>query len=1072
MPVLDKTVIESVHDILTLHGLKLTDSHSDLSRGRRFNHIEVDSKVELCVEALGEVVSLLARDDVGPVEADRGELARALLPTVLRIAATMMRDRNREEGIPNEDPLLRKLICVLLDMVRQMSEEQYTVVMRSLDAEGAGRGHTLLTDALALMMALLQRPVFRPHWADMLHLQHYVMLHALRLLATTLRENLTSITVSEEVEQEAVGAVHATMIEWFGAVGAVAASPPLQLEALPAARRQRALVLYGDIRRQAAALMADMWFSLEDHKRFFITHLVGTFLEVSFLRDEEVRNTTIPLFFDMMQTEYKYTAESGEGNLRSLENELIDKLDVLAEAGRGDAAWRARFVSLCGALAHASPLRVPAAALVAAAARQLDALLRYRAAAPPRRVHLVPGVLRFYEEIERPHMYIRYVHRLAAMHCAGARWAEAALALQLHAKLLAWSDEPLPPRLRHPDRADRDRTHLDLKIYLYEEISSLLDRGQQWELAVRCTRELVGVYERRARGYAALAALHETLARLYRAPLTHARLRAVYFRVRYLGGGFPDHMQNPKGFVFRGNEGDMLHNFKERMLEEWPEAEVLLKLDEPGNDITMSEGQYLQINAVTPIMDEKWRALLGKSVDDHLVRSYYEHNNVKKFHFSRPFHKTDDAITELTEGKKEDLMRANEFATRWLERTELEISDTLPGILQWFPVVSTRTYWVCPLEVAVETMLQTNDQLKTTILEASDDSAPLHPLSMRLQGILDSAVQGGLIHYKLAFLTPEYEARRPEHAALLQKLRDLISDQVPLLKYGLEVHARRNPQRDLHDHLVKCFRDRMSEFESGSPVSPEVVLRARDDAERHLPHAQAPARLSDVSAGNGTTPKSKSKLNSALNWTRRDSSSGTLTPRHKKRSRKNFSIQSETSLQSSGSQWYTSNSPNANSHAHAHAHNSAGAINNAIISAINTALNNNVLDAPFLPLKELRQELVTERPPRAEAGRLSQRTSFITNSEPPSNRDSLGTTDSNQDEEEPPPLPQKQHKTLEADADNNNTPRHNYDLVLAPRNSYLYQSRRRETQLPLLPLLPDNEKAPTPPPKKRYQNNV
>lgn len=53
-------------------------------------------------------------------------------------------------------------------------------------------------------------------------------------------------------------------------------------------------------------------------------------------------------------------------------------------------------------------------------------------------------------------------------------------------------------------------------------------------------------------------------------------------------------------------------------------------------------------------------------------------------------------------------------------------------------------------------------------------------------GILDSAVQGGLIHYKLAFLSAAYEARRPEHAPLIQRLRDLIADQVPLLKYGKE----------------------------------------------------------------------------------------------------------------------------------------------------------------------------------------------------------------------------------------------------------------------------------------------
>lgn len=57
------------------------------------------------METLGEVVSLLARDDVGPVAADRGELARSLLPTVLRIANNIMKDRNKEDGTPHDDLL-------------------------------------------------------------------------------------------------------------------------------------------------------------------------------------------------------------------------------------------------------------------------------------------------------------------------------------------------------------------------------------------------------------------------------------------------------------------------------------------------------------------------------------------------------------------------------------------------------------------------------------------------------------------------------------------------------------------------------------------------------------------------------------------------------------------------------------------------------------------------------------------------------------------------------------------------------------------------------------------------------
>ncbi|XP_047512323.1 dedicator of cytokinesis protein 1 isoform X2 [Pieris napi] len=1025
--------------------------------------------VELCVDTLGEVVTLLARDDVGPVEADRGVLARALLPTVLKIAVTMMRERGRDETIANDDPLLRKLICVLLDMVRQMSEEQYTTVMKTVEAEGTGRSDSLAHDALAMMTSLLQRPVFRSYWADMLHLQHYIMMHALRLLSRMLRDSLSTL---DETDTDSVSAVHSTLAEWFSTVGLVASSSPLQLESVPATRKHRVVMLYGDIRRSAATLAAEMWYSLGDHKRYFIPQLVGPFLEVSFLNDEEVRNTIIPLFFDMMQTDFRRTQEIyGEGNLRTFENELIDKLDVLAEAGRGDAGWRARFVSLCGAMCNQSTeLRNCGSTLVAAAARQLDALLQYRAAPTSHRMYLITSVLRFYEQIERPHMYIRYVHRLAAMHRSSQHWAEAGLTLQLHAKLLEWSHTALPPRLRHPASPDSHLTHLDLKIFLYEEMARLLESGRQWEAAVEVIKELVLVHEQNALDYTALADLHELLASLYRATLHQTRLPNSYFRVRYLGKGFPPHLLTPKGFVYRGNECDMLHNFKERMLDEWPEAEVLLKLDEPGEDITESDGQYLQINAVTPVISEKWAHLVNKPIDERILQ-YYEHNNVNKFIFSRPVYKNDDG--DLISGK--DVSGAKEFASRWIERTEVEISDKLPGILRWFPVIASRTYLVSPLEVAVETMSNTNRQLKRVILETKNTNAILHPLTMRLQGILDPQVQGGLVNYELAFFTASYEARHPEHSGLLQQLKDLIADQVPLLKFGLEVHASRDPDKKMHALLVKRFHEiqqkveqnfgrRISEFDTLSEASSEVQLRAnlRDSSDIDS-RSLATNRMSDISTGNEST--SKSKFISAFNRTR-ISSSGTLTPRHKKRSRK-----SEVSIQSSGSQWYTSATTNG-------VNNS---INSAITSAIASAFNNNlnsvsspnIVDSAVSPLRELRQDLVTERPLRADVERrLSQRASYVTSSEPPSNRDSLGTTDSNQDEEEPPPLPVKQsHRSLDLDTENNNQEtnplptRYNYDLVLSPRNSYLYQSKRRE-------LPPTNEKAPTPPPKKRNQTNA
>ncbi|XP_063389536.1 dedicator of cytokinesis protein 1 [Cydia fagiglandana] len=1049
--------------------------------------------VELCVETLGELVTLLARDDVGPVEADRGELAKLLLPTVLRVAANMMRDDRN-----NDDPLLRRIVSILLDIVRQMSEEQYALVVKALEQETGGSA-SLVVDALALLQALLQRPVFRAHWADMLHVQHYVMLHALRLISITLCNRLQSI---DETDTEGIAAIHSMCRSWFNTCASLASSQPLQLETMRAARRARAAAVCGDVRRAAAVLLRDLWFALGDHKRAFIPCLVGPFLEVSFLCDEEVRITTIPLFFDMMQTEYNHsvsTGDSSESPLKDLESELIDKIDVLVERGSGDVAWRARFVSLCGALCKAATggLRAAAAALVAAAARQLDTLLQYRAAALKsaisHRMLLTTKVLHFYEHIERPHMYIRYVHKLCDMHRSCHQWAEAGLTLRLHARLLSWLPAPIDQPTQPQTTSERD-----LKEMLYHEVADLLDQGHQWEVAVEVIKELVEVYEAEALGYAPLADLHSRLAAFYTAMMRTVRSHPGYFRVVYFGKGFPDHLRVPHGFVYRGNEYEQLGDFKERLLDEWPDAEVLPKLDPPGEEVTEADGQYLQINAVEPVMGDKLKRLSGKPISGQILQ-YYKHNHVNKFIFSRPFHRPEEQL----DGSKDDLS-VNEFATRWLERTELEISDMLPGILRWFPVVKQRTFWVSPVEAAVEALRDANRALKQLILEARASDAPLQPLTMRLSGILDPAVQGGIVNYERAFLTAAYAEKHPDHAPLLAQLRDLIADQIPLLQFGLDVHGARMPTalEGLHAHMLQCFRRiqnhvhqrygrKACDFESEAA---EVQLRM-PPRDRSYTETQANNRVSDISTGTSTDSASKSKFfsfNAAINPLARNSAAsnyfGTLNSSPKKKERRR-ARKSEIGTQASGSQWYTNPVANGTSNSINTSHASNTSLCNRPLNgtsnSINTshASNTSLASQSDSPLRELRQEnfqspmaariqnaLVTERPLRTEVEqrRMSQRASLV--SAPPSNRNSMGTTDSNQEDEEPPPLPEKSVHRSTLDSDHNNNPeplppRNNYDTVLTPRGSFLYNSMMRRTSGGISA----GQTPPTPPPKKKHQ---
>nr|CAD7456334.1 unnamed protein product [Timema tahoe] len=148
-------------------------------------------------------------------------------------------------------------------------------------------------------------------------------------------------------------------------------------------------------------------------------------------------------------------------------------------------------------------------------------------------------------------------------------------------------------------------------------------------------------------------------------------------------------------------------------------------------------------------MDERKQRLSGKPVSDQILR-YHRVNDVQKFRFSRPFHRRDPGVTGDAD---------NEFASLWLERTVLVTSYPLPGILRWFPVTSADTYQidlslpddpqVSPLRNAIETMEGSNRTLRDLIVaHRSDPSLQLNPLSMKINGIVDAAVMGGITNYE------------------------------------------------------------------------------------------------------------------------------------------------------------------------------------------------------------------------------------------------------------------------------------------------------------------------------------
>lgn len=185
---------------------------------------------------------------------------------------------------------------------------------------------------------------------------------------------------------------------------------------------------------------------------------------------------------------------------------------------------------------------------------------------------------------------------------------------------------------------------------------------------------------------------------------------------------------------------------------------------------------------------------LTPDIPEKISRFYY-YNDVKRFQCDRPIHK---GIID----------KENEIKTLWIERTVLEIDNPLPGILPWFEVISRRTEEIPPVKYACETMIAVDKELKQLIaVYTAEPKRNLNPFTMRLQGIIDANVQGGVSKYQQAFFTQEFSKLFPEHMTYVYTLKTLILDVVQILEEGLTLHGQLAPVgvQPLHQRLLERF---------------------------------------------------------------------------------------------------------------------------------------------------------------------------------------------------------------------------------------------------------------------------
>uniref|UniRef100_A0A8C0YFW9 Dedicator of cytokinesis 2 n=1 Tax=Cyprinus carpio carpio TaxID=630221 RepID=A0A8C0YFW9_CYPCA len=669
----------------------------------------------------------------------------------------------------------KKLMSVLKTYLDVSSRgEACEPILRTLKAlEYIFKFIDFLMETFLLFKDLIGKHVYPSDWVTMIMVQNRVFLRAINTYADTMNHKFLDNN-NFEVQ---------LWNNYFHLAVAFITQESLQLQHFSPTKRCKILAKYGDMRRLIGFAIRDMWYKLGKNKICFIPGMVGPILEMTLIPEEELRRATIPIFFDMMQCE-----ENHSGHFKKFENEIILKLDHEVEGGGGDERYMELLQSILLECAQGRPqLLTEVQHFVNLVTGLLERLLDYRSVMSEdsrnNRMSCTVNLLNFYKDINREGMYIRYLYKLRDLHLDGENYTEAAYTLLLHSKLLKWSEEQCTLQLDYQTL----QSQRQLKESLYDTIISYFDKGKMWEEAITLCKELADQFEMEVFDYELLGQKLNQQAKFYESIMKILRPKPDYFAVGYYGSGFPQFLRN-KVFIHRGKEYERREDFQSQLMSQFPSAVRLNITTMPGDDIKNSNMQYIQCFTVQPVLEIPPR-LKNKPVPDQII-NFYKSNYVQRFQYSRP----------IRRGKVDP---DNEFASMWIERTTFLTAYKLPGILRWFETT------VSPLENAIETMGQTNEKILTMINQYQcEDTLPINPLSMLLNGIVDPAVMGGFAKYEKAFFTDEYMQEHPDDRDKLMRLKDLIAWQIPLLGRGISLHGKRvtDDLRPFHERMEECFK--------------------------------------------------------------------------------------------------------------------------------------------------------------------------------------------------------------------------------------------------------------------------
>ncbi|XP_071960816.1 dedicator of cytokinesis protein 3-like isoform X2 [Antedon mediterranea] len=828
--------IESVPQSSGLTGVKLkclsqaikgklfTDSSSrsyilPLSLGILSSLIKGEQELRICLSIVGDILASYKHLTLTEYESNEIQLiVNALIGILLNTLLHIQKDQTVGPNAPGSPSIVSLCTSCFICLLKLMKEGHYEMLISTM-AHDLEKLCGFLLRLFCVFEHLVTMVIFPKDWMVMKMALNIVILSSTQYFCQPLHTYLIDAVQNEPHSKDSQSiyetphdeGVQSRIIShcievwnrFFLFASCFLTQPCLQLETFTVEKRSKIQDKYGDLREPMAFHAVSMWDKLGSTKAEFKSK-TSLFLGVTLVPGSGLRKAVLPIISDIMDCEFQ-----SKGNFSQLEDDLSDKLDqFVVQERKGDNNYRDLFESVLMQQSKGKDWEEKGVHLIGKIAQLLERLIDYRNVVSINnedkrfmKISCIYNLMNFlYQDRSKRDTWARHIYRLHELHLRKDEHTEAAFTLLELAKTYNWSDNLIPEDSygRFPQQKERER-----KEILYNKILVHLDKGQVWECGIPLCKELADLYENKLYNYKKLSTILKTQADFFTKILDVKRLPPIYFLVEFFGKSFPAIKRN-KCFIFRGNPCDKVANILQSLQADFPNAQPLsFKADD---SIKNGQAQYISVRQVNVTASENSR-FKGHNVP-HEITLFYQGNEVNEFFYDRPFQK----------GVEDKSMP---MKSMWLDRITLKTTFRLPGVLKWAEVTQIiKGEKISPLKIAVETMKKTSAELELLNYNAKTYGV-VEPLTMKLSGVVQAQVSGGITVYRDIFLTESYAEENPDDDDIIQELKNLIEDQFRILSECIIVHSRLidDTLRPLHDEFKRQLLElkRSIQHDTSSP---------------------------------------------------------------------------------------------------------------------------------------------------------------------------------------------------------------------------------------------------------------